>query len=203
MRLALDSRGAPLALYRAANPTSRDVYLIYLSRSARNDYRTTKVHEWPVKTCPMSTMAFATTPETTLLAWETGGQIYFSPAGRIAPDAWDRDAATAHDLTPVPTLPTTRLSPPGPNTPAVSAPTAAPGKAINRKHPSLAVNKDGLTLLAWTEGTGWKKGGGLAWQVYGKDLTPLPEARGGAKDLPAWSLPTAVATAGGGFLIVY
>ena len=32
-----------------------------------------------------------------------------------------------------------------------------------RKHPSIAANRRGEVLLAWTEGTGWAKGGSVAW----------------------------------------
>ena len=36
-------------------------------------------------------------------------------------------------------------------------------KPLQRKHPRLAVNKQGMTLLMWTEGTAWMRGGSLAW----------------------------------------
>ncbi len=47
-------------------------------------------------------------------------------------------------------------------------PKAAPGPANDRRLPALAVNKDGTFVLVWTEGTGWNRGGTLAWQVYDK-----------------------------------
>src|SRR6185436_8072066 len=34
------------------------------------------------------------------------------------------------------------------------------------KHPAVAGNGQGQTLLAWTEGTAWAKGGAVAWQLY-------------------------------------
>ena len=49
---------------------------------------------------------------------------------------------------------------------SVARPAPAPGAARDRKHPALAVNAAGETLLVWTEGTGWQKGGALAWQVF-------------------------------------
>jgi hypothetical protein len=81
--------------------------------------------------------------------------------------------------------------------PAVSP----PGNA-KRKHPAVAVNAAGQTLLAWTEGTGWNKGGSLAWQEFDADLRPIGTA-GRASDVPVWDLPTAFAEPGGDFVIVY
>jgi len=80
---------------------------------------------------------------------------------------------------------------------------AAPGKGMGRKHPSVAIDADGVTLLAWAEGTGWKKGGSVAWQVYDASLNPVAGASGRLNDLGVWSLPTAVNVPGGRFLIVY
>ena len=53
---------------------------------------------------------------------------------------------------------------------SVPQPTGAPGKGENRKYPVLATNAHGETLLAWTEGTAWKKGGSLSWMVYDQSL---------------------------------
>ena len=47
----------------------------------------------------------------------------------------------------------------------LSKPVQVAGAAENRKHPVTAVNAHGETLLVWTEGTGWNRGGKLAWQV--------------------------------------
>jgi hypothetical protein len=70
-----------------------------------------------------------------------------------------------------------------------------------QKHPSIATGANG-TVLAWTEGTGWQRGGSLAWRVIGRDGTPLGGNRlEGA--ISTWSLPTAVARPDGSFVIVY
>jgi hypothetical protein len=81
------------------------------------------------------------------------------------------------------------------------SPISAPGQG-KRKHPALAANAEGETLLAWTEGTGWNKGGSLAWQLYGPDGKPRG-AIGRADGVPAWSLATAFAEPDGTFTIVY
>ena len=67
----------------------------------------------------------------------------------------------------------------------------------------MAVNKDGVTLLAWTEGTGWKRGGTVAWQMYDGSLKPTTGVAAPVTGLPAWSLPTAVARGDGSFLILF
>lgn len=83
----------------------------------------------------------------------------------------------------------------------VSPPISPPGKAF-RKHPVAVRNRQGETLLAWTEGTSWAKGGTVAWQVYSREGKATPEM-GRAEGVPAWSLATACPIRGGQFLIVY
>jgi hypothetical protein len=78
---------------------------------------------------------------------------------------------------------------------------AAPGEG-SRKFPALAMNSRGETLLAWAEGTGWQKGGSLAWQVYDKSGKPTAE-HGEAPGVPTWSFPAAFAGTDGRFTIVY
>ena len=81
-------------------------------------------------------------------------------------------------------------------------PVSPPGNAMSRKHPTLAVAKDGTILLAWDEGTGWKKGGTMKWQAFDKTLKPIPTATGTGPNEPAWSLP-AVAATKDGFVVLY
>jgi hypothetical protein len=81
-------------------------------------------------------------------------------------------------------------------------PVAAPGRGKERKHPALAVNARSEVILVWTEGTGWEKGGALAWQVFDNSGKPTGE-RGRVEDgIPVWGLPTAVATSSG-FTIIH
>lgn len=82
-----------------------------------------------------------------------------------------------------------------------AGPVGAAGMGAKRKHPSVAGNAAGETLLVWTEGTGWNKGGRLVWQLYGKDGKPAAE-KGSADGVPVWSFGAAFATAGG-FTILY
>lgn len=79
----------------------------------------------------------------------------------------------------------------------------APGTTGNRKHPALAVNKLGELILVWSEGTGWQRGGALAWQVYDKAGNPTLESRRRHGAIPVWSLPAAIAETSGGFTIFH
>lgn len=90
-----------------------------------------------------------------------------------------------------------------PDTGKVSAPTAAPGAGGNRKHPAVASNARGETLLVWTEGTGWERGGALAWQIFDKSGNPGSERGRVAGGIAVWSLATAVARPDGGFTIIH
>jgi len=88
-----------------------------------------------------------------------------------------------------------------PKTLRVSKANAPPGSA-KRKHPIAVANGKGETLFAWTEGTGWAKGGAVAWQLYDKAGNPTSE-KGNVEGVPAWSLVTAFPKSDGDFVIVY
>src|SRR5579871_5075994 len=72
----------------------------------------------------------------------------------------------------------------------------------SQKHPVILSNAMGETLFAWTEGTGWQRGGALAWQVYDRNGAPTA-SRGRVDGIPVWSLATAYARPDGSFVIVY
>jgi hypothetical protein len=80
---------------------------------------------------------------------------------------------------------------------------AVPGQAGGRKHPAVAANAAGQVLVVWTEGTGWQKGGSIAWQIYDNKGEPLPGGAGRADRLPAWGTPGAFVGPDGSFVIVY
>src|SRR5258708_3994562 len=77
-----------------------------------------------------------------------------------------------------------------------------PGNADNPKHPAIAVNDRGETLLAWAEDTGWEKGGALAWQVFDRAGKPTNRKGKVAGGIPVWGIPTAAAKPDGGFVII-
>lgn len=82
------------------------------------------------------------------------------------------------------------------------APIPATSTTGKSRHPALAVNPRGETLLVWTEGTGWKKGGALAWQLYDSQGKPMGE-KGEMPGIPVWSFAAVVAEKDGGFTIIY
>lgn len=86
-----------------------------------------------------------------------------------------------------------------PVTGAVSRLSAMPGEG-SRKHPSIAVNAAGDRLIAWTEGTAWKRGGTIAWRLSDRDGTQLAAAAN-AGPVPVWGLVSAVAMRDGSFVI--
>ncbi|MFL6450869.1 MAG: sialidase family protein [Bryobacteraceae bacterium] len=71
----------------------------------------------------------------------------------------------------------------------------------NQKYPSLALNRDGLLLVSWTEGMGWKRGGSVHWQIFneGKRIGNT----GSADGVPAWSLVAVYARRTGNFVVLY
>jgi hypothetical protein len=77
----------------------------------------------------------------------------------------------------------------------------AAGESDKQKHPRLAVNARGDVLLAWTEGTGWNRGGSLHWQLCNAAGAPL--ASGAQDGVPVWSFGAAAPRRDGGFTILY
>ena len=86
-----------------------------------------------------------------------------------------------------------------PRTGSVSGLVAPPGEG-SRKHPSIAVNASGDRLLAWSEGTAWKRGGTFAWRMTNRAGAELATAAD-AGPVPVWGLVSAVAMADGSFAI--
>ncbi len=89
-----------------------------------------------------------------------------------------------------------------PRTHRPSPPVAPAGGTGNRKHPAVAANARGETILVWTEGTGWQKGGSLAWQVFDRDGRPAGAVGRIDGGVPVWGLAAVVARPDGGFVIV-
>ena len=82
-------------------------------------------------------------------------------------------------------------------------PVTPTGNPKNRRHPAMAVNGKGEVLLVWTEGTGWEKGGSLAWQVFsdkGRSTTNRGKLEG---SIPVWSFAAAYAESDDSFVILH
>ncbi len=89
-----------------------------------------------------------------------------------------------------------------PGTDRASGPVAAPGPGSDRKHPAVAGNWRGETLLAWTDGTAWQRGGSVGWQVFDQSGRPT-DVKGTAPGVPVWGLVAAYTRPDGGFTIIY
>ncbi len=89
-----------------------------------------------------------------------------------------------------------------PQTTTISPPVSPPGDAGSRKHPAVAGNAKGETILAWTEGTGWQKGGALAWQLFDREGRPTGEEGRIEGGVPVWGVASVVARPDGGFTII-
>jgi len=70
------------------------------------------------------------------------------------------------------------------------------------KHPVAIGNNRGEVLLVWAEGTGWNKGGTVAWQLYDSEGKPIA-GKGHADGLAVWSLPTAFVEPNSNFTIIF
>ena len=167
-----DSRGRLSVLYRAASGgMDRDVTLL-LSKDEGKTFQSKVLDQWRVPTCPMSSMALETSGSGSLLAmWETQGQV-----------RWSRIAAESAEA---------------------SAPQAPSGPGGRQKHLVMAEGGKGgrLQLTAWTEGTGWQKGGAVAWELV--DLDKSTRTSGRADGVPVWGKVAAVTEADGTFTIFY
>ena len=81
--------------------------------------------------------------------------------------------------------------------------TAAPGEGAGRKHPRLAVNHKGETLLVWTEGMAWARGGSVAWQLFDRGAGKPTGSAGSQAGVPVWSFAAAAPHPNGTFTIFY
>ena len=72
-----------------------------------------------------------------------------------------------------------------------------------RKHPVLCTNSKRQVILAWTEGTGWQKGGSVAWQVFDKPGHPIDGGSGRADGVPVWGLVAVFSGPTDEFTVVY
>ncbi|MEX2217540.1 MAG: sialidase family protein [Phycisphaerales bacterium] len=84
--------------------------------------------------------------------------------------------------------------------PATIEARSIPGKRERRRHPSIAADRDGRVIVAWTEAGGWNTPGKLGWSLLA-DGKVLRQSVGG--DIPTWSLSAVVAKPNGAFLIVH
>ena len=63
--------------------------------------------------------------------------------------------------------------------------------------------RPGDTLIVWTEGTAWARGGSLGWQLCDRAGRPVAGKAGTTAGVPAWSFGAVAATRAGGFTVLY
>ena len=167
-----DSHGSLAIIYRSATSSGNRDSMLLLSTNHGASFSSRLLGQWHVSTCPISTQALGQGRRAVLAMFEKEGQIYLAS---ILPD---RLASIA----------------------SIVGPTANQG---TRKHPSFAVGRTRAAplLLAWTEGTGWEKGGALAWECL--DAGGRVEAQGRVEGVPVWSFAAAVPEADGSFTLIY
>lgn len=179
LKAGVDALGNLFAWCRVAKENTHRDGVILESRNCGETFETIGSDPWETQSCPMSSASILSSASdgvgggaTTVVAWETAGDIrfqQFSADGKTAPSAF----------------------------------VEVPGRGkLSRKHPSVAVNKDGIVLLCWAEGTAWQKGGDLAWQAFDREGRPTT-AKGRAEGVAVWGLATVVALKDGSFLILY
>ncbi len=170
-----DKQGRLAVLYRSADAAGNRDATLLVSKDHGRSFQARILGQWRVSTCPMSTQALGLGLGNDLLAmWETQGQIY---RRRAASDWLEAGVASF----------------------------TSSGDTHNRKHPVYAANEGkGLPprlLMAWVEGTGWGRGGSLAWECV--DLDANTKSCGRAAGVQAWSFVAAVPDPDGGFTVIW
>jgi hypothetical protein len=168
-----DSRGRLSILYRDASEAGMRDMTLLVSENHGLTFEARVVGPWKAATCPMSTQSLSEGPQGSLLgAFETAAQVFKV----VVPANWRGE----------PIIP--------------EAPSGSPG---TRKHPALLASAASAksSLLVWTEGTGWARGGSLAWEWT--DSNSGKKVRGAAAGVPVWGGVTAVAESDGGFTVIY
>ncbi len=172
LRMLALPSGEVHALYRSAASGTGRDVYALVSRDAAKTFESRRVHAWQIGACPMTTMAMTS----------AGGR------GRLL-QAWETDGQVYFAAA---------GSSGAPMEPAMTA----ARDVARRKHPRIAVNRDGTVLLVWTEGTAWARGGSIAWQLFAGDGSPLG-ASGSRPSLPVWGFAAALPRPDGGFTILY
>ena len=113
--------------------------------------------------------------------------LFETPSGVLA--AWETKGQIAYARVDPQSLVASRsISPPG---------------GGNRKHPALAANADGETIVVWAEDTGWQRGGSLVWRIFDRSGRATREMGRVNDGIPVWSLPAVVALPDGRFVIIH
>ncbi len=161
LRAHLSADNTLAVIYRAATtPTSRGMTLL-TSKAGRSTL--TKLDDWQIAMCPMSSASLMPAAQTLRAAWENDGQIITGLMGA--------STSTAQQI--------------GPK---------------NAKHPVLAQNAKGQTVIASIIGSGWSKAGTLHWDLLDPQGRVIDSGDG--EKLPVWSYAAVYVRPAGSFVIL-
>jgi hypothetical protein len=168
-----DSRSRLSILYRDADAVGNRDMTLLTSTDHGLTFDSQVIGPWRASTCPMSTQSLSEGRDGALwAAFENGGQVF-------------RALIAA-------------------NSSGSSGTVRAPaGNAGSRKHPVLVASAStgAGSLMVWTEGTGWAKGGSLVWEWT--DAAAGKTMRESAAGVPVWGSVAVAAERDGTFTIVY
>ena len=70
------------------------------------------------------------------------------------------------------------------------------------RHPFFSALKNGYKLASWSEGTGWNKGGSVAWELFGPNQESIKSGKI-EEAIPVWSFPSSFSNVKKGITLVY
>jgi hypothetical protein len=111
---------------------------------------------------------------------------FLSPAEKGAMAAWETDGQIFYTTV-------------DPITMSVGKIESLPTKT-KKRHPSVTKNSEGETLVTWSEGTGWARGGTAYWRAT-NNKGGVNEGHG--EELPVWGMVTGYAKPNGDFVVIY
>ncbi len=162
LRAHLAPDDALTVLYRTANrPSVRGMTLI-THKAGRTTL--TKLDDWRMEACPMSSASLLPVAQTLRAAWENEGRIVTGLLGEA----------------------TSKAQKIGPK---------------DAKHPALAMNAQGQTLVTSVTGSGWAKAGLLHWDIL--DANGKATTSGDGGKLPVWSYAASYARPDGSFIVLF
>jgi hypothetical protein len=166
-----DEQGLFGILYRSANLLGNRDTVLLVSTNYGVSFSATVLDQWHFSTCPMSTYALGAAQGQWFGSWEMADQVYW---------AWI-----------------------DPHNPGKASATPVGGVASKRKHPAFASvgSGSGPSLVTWTEGTGWEKGGTLAWELF--DGKGVEISSGRSKGVPVWGSVATISEPDGSFAVFY